>query len=97
MNIEAERQATAIERKAGELLREQEEAKGARGNPGGQGAKIVRSNNATTQTLAELGISKAQSSRWQQLANVPQEQFEGALANYSKPVRRHQSRGSALS
>jgi hypothetical protein len=42
-----------------------EKAKGAQGNPGGQGAKIVRSEEATTQTLADLGITKDQSSDWQ--------------------------------
>src|SRR5579884_559269 len=46
------------ERRAGELLAEMEKAKGARGNPKGRGAKIVRSSEATTQTLAELGVSK---------------------------------------
>jgi len=56
----------------GLLLKEMEKAKGARGNPNGRGAKIVRSNGATTQkTLADLGVSKDQSSRWQQLAENP--------------------------
>src|SRR4051794_19587227 len=44
------------ERKAGELLKRMEKAKGARGNPGGRGARIVRSRDTTTQTLAKLGI-----------------------------------------
>ncbi len=49
------------ERKAGELLREREKAKGAAGNPGGRGAPIVRSTGTTTHsppTLRDLGISK---------------------------------------
>lgn len=88
-NTEAERRACEIrlraERKAGELLSKAEKAKGARGNPGGQGAPVVRSHDDTTQTLAELGISKTQSHRWQQLAAVPQEEFEAALADPKKP------------
>jgi hypothetical protein len=46
------------------LLAEMEMANGARGNPGGQGAPIVRSRDATAQTLSDLGITKSQSSRW---------------------------------
>ncbi|MCB1691073.1 MAG: hypothetical protein KDI33_21440 [Halioglobus sp.] len=55
------------ERKCGELLASAEKAKGAAGNPNGQGAPIVRSNDATAQpkTLSEMGITKDQSSRYQ--------------------------------
>lgn len=73
-NTEAERKACEIrlraERKAGELLKKSEKAKGARGNPGGQGATVVRSQDDTAQTLAEMGISKSQSAKWQQLADI---------------------------
>lgn len=31
-------------------------------------------------TLADLGITKNQSSKWQKLAGIPEEQFEGSLA-----------------
>ena len=53
--------------RASELLREMEKNKGARSNPNGRGAKIVRSPKETTQpaTLSELGVTKDQSSRWQ--------------------------------
>jgi hypothetical protein len=48
-----------FERRTGELLRETAKNKGACGNPGGRGAKIVRSTKATTQpTLSDHGISK---------------------------------------
>ena len=68
------------ERRCGQLLKEMDKAKGAQGNPGGQGAKFVRSTDATAQkTLADLGISKDQSSRWQRLADIPERSFEDAI------------------
>lgn len=69
------------ERKCGELLRDMEKAKGAQGNPGGQGAKIVRSNDTTAQpkTLSEMGVTKDQSSKWQKLAAIPEKEFEEAV------------------
>jgi hypothetical protein len=90
-NVEAERQCCEIrlraERKAGELLRDMEKAKGATGNPGGRGAPIVRSQSTTAQpTLAELGISRDQSSKWQRLADVPEAEFEAALTAPEKPT-----------
>jgi hypothetical protein len=83
---ESERQCREIrvraERRCGELLSQREMAKGARGNPGGQGASIVPSAETRAQkTLAELGISYDQSSQWQKLAAVPERDFEEALAN----------------
>jgi hypothetical protein len=89
------------ERKAGDLLRDTEKAKGGRPEicqkcrvnaarfkycgypPGicpqktGQTTRPVSGNP----TLNDLGISKQQSSDWQKLAGVPQEQFEGALCS----------------
>jgi hypothetical protein len=92
-NQEAERKACEIriraERRAGEILRDMEKAKGAMGNPGGQGAPVVRSQDATAQapkTLSDLGINKTQSSRYQALANIPEDIFEQHLADpVSKP------------
>lgn len=88
-NTDAERKACEIrlraERKAGELLHRMDKAKGARGNPGGRGAPIVQSYDGTTQTLSDLGISKKQSAKWQQLASVPEADFEAALAAREKP------------
>ena len=46
---------------------------------------VPRGDNWEAETLADLGISKSQSSRWQQLAAVPEAQFEAALAAPTKP------------
>jgi len=81
-NIDAERRACEVrlraERKAGKILREQEKAKGA-AEPGTNRGS-TRSPNGTA-SLAELGVSKKQSSDWQRLAEMPQELFEQALAD----------------
>jgi hypothetical protein len=62
----------AVDR-AGQMLREMDKQNGARGNPGGRGAKIVASADARAQpaALADFGISHTQSSRWQKLAASP--------------------------
>jgi len=55
----------------GEMLKATERAKGAKGNPGGQGAKIVRSSIGTAQhtpTLADLNLSKKESVVAQRIA-----------------------------
>jgi hypothetical protein len=57
------------------LLKETPKAKGARGNPGGQGARIVPSDGTRAQTLADRGISYDQSSQWQRFADVPEDRF----------------------
>jgi hypothetical protein len=62
------------ERKMGELLEEMEKQ--------GPGQYQQRSSDATVDippTLVELGITKDQSSRWQQLAKVPKEKFDQHL------------------
>jgi hypothetical protein len=59
----------------GEMLSEREKPK--RGpDIAGQGSQRATSE----QTLADIGISKSESSRYQQLAAVPQASFETALA-----------------
>jgi hypothetical protein len=61
------------ERKAGEILAETEK------NPGGQAEhKSYQSHDGTTRNpkLSELGITKNDSSRWQSIAFIPEEQFE---------------------
>lgn len=46
---------------------------GARAGHGGD--RRSKSNDTTLKTLDELGITRDESSRWQQLADIPEEQF----------------------
>jgi hypothetical protein len=59
------------ERRAGEMLGEMDKQDGG-------DAMRPRSHDATEvpPTLSALGISRSQSSRWQSMADVPEEQFE---------------------
>ena len=85
MNTDAEQQARAIriraERKAGQILATMDKAKG-----GGDVKlpKNQRSPGGTGETLADLGISKNQSSKWQRLASIPNMQFEKAMSDPDK-------------
>jgi len=96
-NIEAERQCCEIrlraERKAGELLRQTEKARAGR-------PPENRSHDSTdfrgSPTLADLGITKNQSSQWQRLADVPEPQFEAALVGPDKPTTSGIINGAAL-
>ena len=88
-NPEPERRACEIrlraERRAGQLLAERDKAKGT--DVGGRtkldGSRELPSNRP--ETYAELGISRDQASKWQQLAAIPHDEFEAALAAPSKP------------
>lgn len=76
-NTEAERRACEIrlraERKAGQLL-------------AGMDLKAGRPEKSSTDTrISDLGVSYDQSSKWQQLAAVPEEDFEAALSGPDKP------------
>jgi hypothetical protein len=91
-NTEAERKRAEIrlraERRAGQLLRQMEKAKGTRSQLSGRngsGGRVVRPPE-DERTLADLGISKTQSSRWQKLAEVPEGEFEAVLASPDKPT-----------
>lgn len=67
MNWAAEIKLRA-ERKAGEMLADMEK------NKGGRPSKKNQSHDVTS--LADIGVSRKQSSRWQQIAKVPEEKFE---------------------
>ena len=85
-NTEAERQACEIrlraERRAGVLLRQMEKAKG--------GEQYHSTPNTVSgvpsKTLSDLGVSYKQSSDWQKLADVAEEDFETALSAPEKPT-----------
>jgi phage N-6-adenine-methyltransferase len=62
------------ERKAGELLIELRENGGR--DPGGHGRRIELQTETQLPRLADLGITKTQSFRWQQLAALSEEKFE---------------------
>lgn len=79
------------ERRLGEMIREQKETvglnTGAKGNPGGQGARLCGSEAEPHKpTLAEVGIDKKLSSRAQKLAAIPEEHFETAIATARETV-----------
>jgi len=66
------------ERRAGQLLAEMKKKQGAAG--AGSNQHEVQSHRSTAPVLADLGISKDQSSQWQKLAKVPDEEFEEAVS-----------------
>lgn len=71
------------ERRAGELLAEMEKAKGNAGTMAGRdssGGFILKPPEGDAPTLADLGISKSQSHRWQIEASLPEEIFEQYVA-----------------
>jgi hypothetical protein len=80
-NFEAERKAGEIriraERRTGELLSEMEKGKG--GRPPENSAQPALSLFAKAKQDAE--ISDDQAKRWQQLADIPKEEFEQALSD----------------
>lgn len=68
------------ERRAGQMLAEMPKAKGTQLNGKSIGGHIVVPPKNDEKTLADLGITKNESSRWQKLAGVSEEQFEHAIA-----------------
>ena len=91
-NVDMERQAREIrvraERRCGVLLSEKEKAKGTRGQLNGRdlsGGHLVEPPEPSLETLASLGITKRQSSTWQQLAAVPEPDFEAAVTGERMP------------
>jgi len=87
-NTEAEQYACEIrlraERKAGALIQVMDKAKA--GRPPANNPSPAARDFRGAPTLGDLGISYDQSSQWQQLADIPDDQFEAALtASDRKP------------
>ena len=70
------------ERKCGELLRDMDKAQGRRTD---LPPNLVESDNQV-KTLSEMGVTKDQSSKWQKLADVPEDVFESVINNRGMPV-----------
>jgi hypothetical protein len=87
-NREAERKAAEIriraERRAGQLLKEMKENGQRENNHGGDRKSRSRSSTMKT-TLADIGVSKDQSSQWQRLAEIPEKDFEDEIRRSGGP------------
>lgn len=68
------------ERKAGELLAAMPKAHGVRFNGRAEDGTFRQSHDDSAQTLADVGVTPVQSSRWQSLAGMSEEHFETAVA-----------------
>lgn len=81
MAIDASVIARRAERRLGELLREMPKAKGATAAAGpGRGKRgSVQEPRFDAPTLADRGIDKKDSMRWQAIASVPEKTFEQQL------------------
>ena len=78
------------ERRAGELLRDMPKNRGAQGAANGRdasGGPVVVPPEDNTPKLADLDITKNESSRWQKLAAMPEEKFEEKLASVKDAMR----------
>ena len=82
-NFEAERKACEIriraERRAGVLLKGMKQCGQRHNGRGNNQPKLESPCTTSTPQLSDLGITRDQSSKWQQLANVPTEEFERAV------------------
>ena len=87
-NLDAERKCCEVriraERRAGELLREMKVSgqRQKQGDSGGNRKQTSRNQTsaAPAAKLADLNITRDQSSKWQQLAEVPEAEFERAVS-----------------
>lgn len=81
------------ERRAGEMLAQMPKNQGAKFNGRGPDGSFRQSIDVSAETLADVGVSPMQSSRWQALAAMPDERFESAVLT----ERKAQVRGLPLS
>jgi hypothetical protein len=68
------------ERRAGEMLREIPKAQGAKFNGRAPDGSFRQSHDDSAETLADMGVTPMQSSRWQALASMSNDHFEAAVA-----------------
>ena len=87
LSIEASNNATEIKIRAeklmGDMLRESPKNNGTKGQLNGRnssGGVEVDTAREDTPTLADIGLTKKQSSQFQQIASIPQDIFEGHIA-----------------
>jgi hypothetical protein len=73
---------TRAERKAGQMLAESAERgeRASRESPKAQGKHVVARDMLPPPTLAQIGVTRDQSSKWQQVAALSDDEFEDALA-----------------
>lgn len=67
------------ERRAGEMLREGKENGDRQGQGGDRKSNNHNERLISAPTLKQIGITQNQSTRWQSIANIPEEQFEHAI------------------
>ena len=80
LGLEAQNHAAEIKIRAqwqaGKLLQQMDKNTGAMGNPGGQGAKIVRLQAERAQpTYKDIGINYRDAHQWQTIASLPEEEL----------------------
>jgi hypothetical protein len=84
-DTDAERQIVAIrlraERKLGQLLKEMKQSGERDSGSGGDRKSQSPATTVKQKTLSDIGITRDQSSKFQQLADVPEKAFEDALAD----------------
>ena len=85
LNTDVERKAAEIriraERRAGELLKGMKET-GERASATGNLKRGPKSKDTTSEkTLSDLCITRDESSKWQKLAEIPEEKFEAAVSD----------------
>lgn len=83
LGLQAQNHAAEVklraERKAGDMLKKMEKNKGNAGTFNGRtssGGRIARPPEENAPKLADLGITKTQSSQWQAVADLPDDVFE---------------------